>query len=57
MKYIIDRLKEPSTIRGIILLLGLLGIKLSPEQTETITSAGLGLIAAVEVFRKEKVNE
>jgi hypothetical protein len=54
MKYILERLKEPSTIRGLSLLLGIIGVKLSPEQTDVITTAVVSLIAAVEIFRKEK---
>jgi hypothetical protein len=56
MTYIIARLREPSTIRGIVLLLGLIGVKISPEQTDAISTAVVGLLAAVEVFRKESTD-
>jgi hypothetical protein len=53
MKWIIERLKEVSTWRGLIVLLGLVGVSLSPEQAQAIVAAGLSIIAVVEVFRKE----
>lgn len=53
MNTIIDRLKEPSTQRGISVLLGLVGFHVSPEQSNAILSAVLGLLALIEVFRKE----
>jgi hypothetical protein len=48
--YILDRLQEPSTWRGITLLLTALGIPLAPGMADLIISAGLavaGLIGAV----------
>lgn len=48
--YIFERLKEPSTWRGITLLLTALGIPLAPGVADLIISAGLavtGLIGAV----------
>ena len=49
-QYILDRLKEPSTWRGIIMLLTAAGIPIAPEMQSVIISAGLalaGLIGAV----------
>lgn len=48
--YIFERLKEPSTWRGITLLLTALGIPLAPGVADLVISAGLavtGLIGAV----------
>lgn len=48
--YILERLKEPSTWRGITLLLTALGIPLAPGVADLVISAGLavtGLIGAV----------
>jgi hypothetical protein len=53
MKYILDRLKEPSTWRGLFAVLTALGIKLHPEMQEAILTTGLALIGMVNVFRKE----
>jgi len=54
MKFVIDRLKEPSTYRGLAVVLGLIGVNLSPEQTNAISVAVAGIIAAIEIFRVEK---
>jgi len=54
MNYILERLKEPSTWRGLLALATALGVKLHPEMQEAILTAGLALIGAVNVFRKEK---
>ena len=54
MKFIIDRLKEPSTFRGLAVVLGLIGVNLSPEQTNTVAAAVAGIIATIEIFRVEK---
>lgn len=50
MNYLIERLKEPSTYRGIVLIITAFGAKISPEQTEAIVSTGLliaGFIGAL----------
>lgn len=49
--WIFERLKEGSTWRGFILLAGLLGAKLQPEQQEAIIGAALALIAVINIFR------
>lgn len=54
MKYILDRLSEPSTWRGVISVITALGIKLRPDLMEAIMTAGLGAMGVINVFRKEK---
>jgi hypothetical protein len=54
MKAIFAHLKQPSTIRGLAIILGLLGINLEPEAVNAITGLTIAVIGAVEVFRKEK---
>ena len=51
--YIINRLSETSTWRGLILLLTSAGVVVSPEQGEKIVAAGLALVGLINVFRKE----
>ena len=51
--WIVARLKEPSTWRGLTVLAGLVGFTLSPEQWQAISTAVLALLGAVEVFRPE----
>jgi hypothetical protein len=43
-----DRIDERSTWRGIILILTILGVSFSPEQTEAILWAGALLGGAIE---------
>ena len=48
--YILERMKEPSTWRGLTLLLTALGVPLAPGLSDAIISVGLaiaGLIGAV----------
>ena len=54
MKYILDRLSEPSTWRGIISMLTALGVKLRPDLTEAIISGGLSAMGLINIIRKEK---
>ena len=54
MKALLSKLKEPSTIRGVAILLGLAGINLDPEAVNAITAGVIAVIALIEVFRKEK---
>lgn len=54
LQYILDRLKEQSTWRGIVLVLGVLGVNLEPDKWQAITLAGIALVGLIEVFAKEK---
>lgn len=54
LNFIINRLKEPSTWRGIFLALGAAGVVLVPEQQAAIAAAATALIGLLEVFRKER---
>lgn len=54
MRYILDRLKEPSTWRGLISLVAIFGIKIAPEQAETIMTAGVSIYSAINILRKEQ---
>ena len=56
IKYISERLNEPSTWRGVISLITGLGVKLRPDLAESIISAGLALMGVINVVRKEKTN-
>jgi hypothetical protein len=54
MKYLLDRLNEPSTWRGAVSLVTALGVKLRPDLMEAIISAGLAVMGMINVLRKEK---
>jgi hypothetical protein len=43
MNYILKRLEEPSTWRGLILFLTAWGLSISPEAMEYIVTVGVGL--------------
>jgi len=52
--WLIERLKEPSTWRGLVAILTGLGVTLQPNQAEAIIAAGLAVVGLIEVFRREK---
>lgn len=54
MEFLKARLKEASTWRGIILLLTVCGVKLSPDQAAAIITLGLAIVGAVGVFAPDK---
>lgn len=51
--YIIDRLKEASTWRGIIAFLTAAGISISPELGEKIIAVGLAIIGVIGMVFKD----
>jgi hypothetical protein len=57
MNWLIARLYEPSSWRGIILLLTVCGMKLEPDQQEAIIAAGLAIVGLLGVFTKDKAND
>ena len=54
MEFIITRLSEPSTWRGIIWLITAFGLVLTHDQQESIVTFGMALAGLVGVFTKEK---
>lgn len=52
--YILDRAKEPSTWRGIILVLTAVGVPVAPALSEAIITFGLGLAGLVGVVSADK---
>jgi hypothetical protein len=53
MKTILDYLKQESTWRGIIAIATAFGIKLAPEQAESIIAGGLAAIGLINTFKKD----
>ena len=53
-QYLVERMKEPSTWRGIILLLTAAGVPIAPELQTVIISAGLGLAGLVGAITPDK---
>jgi hypothetical protein len=54
MKYIFDRLFEPSTWRGLVSLATLLGIKIAPDHADAVFTAGASVYSAINILRKER---
>lgn len=52
-KFILRRLKEPSTWAGIVTLLTVFGVTLSPEQAQALGTAGAAVVGALLVFTRE----
>lgn len=47
---LIDWLKQPTTLKGLVIVAGLAGFKLDPEQANNIILAASGLYAALALF-------
>ena len=52
--YLLDRMQEPSTWRGITLLLTAVGVPLAPGLADAIISAGLAVAGLIGVATKDK---
>jgi len=50
MNKIIEFLKYPSTWKGLVTILTLVGVNIAPDQAEAITTAGVALVAAIWTF-------
>ena len=50
--YVVNRLKEASTWRGIFMLLTALGLNIAPELQDSILQAGVALVGVVGVVTK-----
>jgi len=50
MNYLIERLKEASTWRGIVAILTGFGVYLTPEQQNAIIALGLAVMGAIGAF-------
>lgn len=53
MNWILDRLKEQSTWRGLVLIATGLGVKLEPDMAEAIIATGLAIVGLINVLRKQ----
>jgi hypothetical protein len=54
MKILLEKLKEPSTYRGLAILAGAVGVSLEPSAWEAIGALVASVIGLIEIFRKEK---
>ena len=52
--YILARVKEPSSWRGIFLLLTAIGIPVAPELADAIITVGLAIVGAIGIATPDK---
>lgn len=52
--YLFSRAKEPSTWRGITLLLTAFGVPIAPDMAESIVSVGLAVTGLIGVLSEDK---
>ena len=57
MKYILDRLKEPSSWRGLVMIAIAFGVSVNPELIDSIIAAGTGLAGVIGFVFKDKAAE
>ena len=57
MKYILDRLKEPSSWRGLVMIATAFGVAVNTELMDSIIAAGTGLAGVIGFVFKDKVAE
>lgn len=50
LKKLGEYLKYPSTYKGIVALLGVIGVNVMPEQAEAIATLGVAIYGALSVF-------
>lgn len=53
-QYLIERAKEPSTWRGLILILTAIGVPVAPDLGEAIVSVGLAIAGLIGVATPDK---
>ena len=52
--YILERAKEPSTWRGLVLILTAIGVPIAPAMADAIITAGLAVAGLIGVATPEK---
>ena len=52
--YLIQRAKEPSTWRGIVMVLTAIGVPIAPDLSEAIVSMGLAAAGLIGVVTADK---
>lgn len=54
MRYILNRLQEASTWRGLALVVTALGVQISPEQLDIVVATGLAVSGLIGAFFPDK---
>ena len=55
MKYILDRLKEPSSWRGLVMIATAFGVTVNPDLLTAIVATGTGLAGIIGFAFKDKL--
>ena len=53
VEYLLNRLKEPSTWRGIVSFAMAVGITIEPNMAEQIIAAGVTVVGLILTFKKD----
>jgi hypothetical protein len=53
-KYILERMREPSSWRGLFMILTAIGVPVAPEMAEAIITVGLGVVGIIGVAAPDK---
>jgi hypothetical protein len=56
LRWLLERMTEPSTWRGLVWVATAAGIGISPEQGAAIASAGMALVGAINIGKKDEKN-
>jgi hypothetical protein len=51
---LVEYLKYPSTYKGLVAILGLIGVTIAPAQQEAITAFGIAVYGVISVFYSDK---
>ena len=54
-QWLLERLREGSTWRGLVLLLTVAGLHVSPDQANLIIQVGLGIAGSIGFISPEKI--
>jgi hypothetical protein len=53
MKPILEKLKQESTWRGIIVLIGIAGVEIAPELANEIIAVGMGIVGIINIAKND----
>jgi len=54
LKFFLARLKEPSTWRGIVMLLTGFGVAFTPDQANAVVAVGVAIVGLIGVFTADQ---
>ena len=54
LKFFLDRFKEPSTWRGLVMLATGFGVALTPEQADAVVGVGIAVVGLIGVLTADQ---